>query len=64
MRKRVVRTITYEGDERWVDATLSKSMSDGTHHVVANTNTIKVRTESVKLLENGDGTKRPEGEHL
>lgn len=63
MRKRVVRTITYEGDERWVDATLSRSMSDGTHYV-ASDNTIKVRTESVKLLENEDGTKGPEGESL
>jgi len=47
MKKQVVRIIIYEGEEEWVDRTLSKSLSVGTN-TIYNDNKIIVLEKSLE----------------
>ncbi len=40
--KKVVRIIIYEGDDEWVDKTLSKSLKEGYTNISGGDRTIKV----------------------
>lgn len=50
-KKKVVRQIVYEGDEKWVNLTLSRSIPDGNHPMGGKNNTITITTIEGEMPE-------------
>lgn len=63
MRKRVIRTIIYEGEEKWVDMTLSRSLVVGTN-IICGDNKIMILQTPFEDSDKESILKRGYDEHF